>query len=157
MCVFLDNNRQILLPNVQSEQSTTFNRPMYDQKDFVEEKHMVHLTFTPGMESMPRGNLESGISLDSNLESLPSVYTNLQSASKKRKLSQESTMVKSEPDHCSSSQLSPSEQFSASIEEEYASSEACLSESQYQCIRFNAFQQANWHTLCDQNLTELLV
>ncbi|CAG9770761.1 unnamed protein product [Ceutorhynchus assimilis] len=150
-----DNNRQIILPNVQSEQQPAFDHSLYESKDFEEEKHMVHLTFTPGMENMSRSNLESGIALENNLENIPTVYTNLQSASKKRKLSQESTMVKSEPDHCSTSQLSPSEQFTASIDEEYASSEACLSESQYQCIRFNAFQQANWHTLCDQNLTEL--
>ncbi|KAJ8984052.1 hypothetical protein NQ317_008778, partial [Molorchus minor] len=60
-------------------------------------------------------------------------------------------------EHCTTSQLSPSEQLATSIDEEYASSEACLSESQYQCIRFSAFQQTNWHVLCDQNLSELPV
>lgn len=58
-------------------------------------------------------------------------------------------------ENCATSQLSPSEQLTTSVDEEYASSEACLSESQYQCIRFSAFQQANWHALCDQNFTEL--
>lgn len=51
--------------------------------------------------------------------------------------------------------MSPTDQLQTPIDEEYASSEACLSESQYQCIRFSSFQQAGWHTLCDQNLTEL--
>jgi hypothetical protein len=60
-------------------------------------------------------------------------------------------------EHCSTSQLSPPGPLSTPMDEEYASSEACLSESQYQCIRFNAFQQPQWHALCDQNLTELSV
>lgn len=29
------------------------------------------------------------------------------------------------------------------------------SDSSYQCIRFQAFQQPQWHVLCDQNLKEL--
>lgn len=79
------------------------------------------------------------------------VYTSLQSVpSKKRKLSQD-LIVKSEPENCSSSQLSPPD----INDEEYAASESCLSESQYQCIRFQPFQQNSWHTICDQNLTEL--
>lgn len=96
---------------------------------------------------------------------LEAVYTNLQSAPKKRKLSQElpPASVKSElPDRpkiterCSPpGQLSPSVGSNVAVEEEYAASETCLSESQYQCIRFQPFQQNNWHVLCDQNLTEL--
>lgn len=82
------------------------------------------------------------------------VYTSLQSvvtpASKKRKLSQD-LIVKNEPENCSPSQLSPPD----INDEEYAASESCLSESQYQCIRFQAFQQNTWHTICDQNLAEL--
>ncbi|KAL1501325.1 hypothetical protein ABEB36_006667 [Hypothenemus hampei] len=148
-----DNTRQILLPNVQPEPSSSFNRPLYEQKDFSDEKHMVHLTFTPNVENLPRPTMEN--LENNNLENIPNVYTNLRSVGKKRKLSQDNALVKSEPDHCPASQLSPSEQFAASVEEEYASSEACLSESQYQCIRFNPFQQTSWHTLCDQNLTEL--
>ncbi|XP_030749081.1 myelin regulatory factor isoform X2 [Sitophilus oryzae] len=155
-----DPNRQILLPTVQTEPNSNYSRSLYEpQKDFVEDKHIVHLGFTSGIESLPRSsNLDSAINnVENNIENIPSVYTNLQNVPKKRKLSQDSALVKSEPEHCTSSQLSPSEQFAASIDEEYASSEACLSESQYQCIRFSAFQQANWHTLCDQNLTELSI
>ncbi|XP_076254672.1 uncharacterized protein LOC143192835 isoform X3 [Rhynchophorus ferrugineus] len=151
-----DANRQILLPNVQTETNSNYNRSLYEQEDFGEDKHIVHLGYSSGMENVPRtGNLDNTINLEGNIENIPTVYTNLQNASKKRKLSQDSALVKSEPEHCTTSQLSPSEQFTASIEEEYASSEACLSESQYQCIRFSSFQQSNWHTLCDQNLTEL--
>ncbi|XP_050312385.1 myelin regulatory factor [Anthonomus grandis grandis] len=135
----------ILAENVPG--SDSFARPLYDD---TEEKHNMILSFP---ENLPRTNLDPGITLENN--SLENVYTDLQSARKKRKIDPDSALVKSEPDHCPSSQLSPSEQFSGSIDEEYASSEACLSESQYQCIRFNAFQQNNWHTLCDQNLTEL--
>lgn len=137
-----------MMQNVQDESEQPFAQ-------YGEDKHMVHLTFTPGMDNMPtRPSLDPTV-LDGNLDNR-NVYTNLQNACKKRKLSQESNaLVKSEPDHCASSQLSPSEQFNASVDEEYASSEACLSESQYQCIRFNPFQQSSWHTLCDQNLTEL--
>lgn len=52
-------------------------------------------------------------------------------------------------EHCSPSNLT------SPMDEEYAASEGCLSESQYQCIRFSQFQQNAWHTLCDQNLSEL--
>lgn len=30
-----------------------------------------------------------------------------------------------------------------------------LDSTSFQCIRFQPFQQNNWHTLCDQNLKEL--
>ena len=32
-----------------------------------------------------------------------------------------------------------------------------LDSSSFQCIRFQAFQQTSWHTLCDHNLKELCV
>ncbi|XP_066148831.1 myelin regulatory factor-like protein isoform X1 [Euwallacea fornicatus] len=154
-----DNNRHILLPNVQSEQGATFSRPLYEQKEFTDEKHnMVHLTFSPEMENVSRTNINSAnINIENSLESsLPNVYTNLQSPCKKRKISQDgNALVKSEPDHCPTAQLSPTDQFGGSVDEDYASTEACLSESQYQCIRFSPFQQNSWHTLCDQNLAEL--
>lgn len=65
--------------------------------------------------------------------------------------------MKSEPELCASGQLSPPSQSGGNADDDYAASEsgACLSDSQYQCIKFQAFQQSNWHVLCDQNLTEL--
>ncbi|KAJ8917380.1 hypothetical protein NQ315_002404, partial [Exocentrus adspersus] len=145
-----DNTRQIILPAAEPAQN--FDRNIYKNEDY--DKGMVHLNYNHNMEGLQRANME-GSMCEQGLENISGVYTNLQSASKKRKLSQDSPLVKSEPENCPASQLSPSEQLTTSIDEEYASSEACLSESQYQCIRFNAFQQANWHALCDQNFTEL--
>ncbi|XP_018568182.1 myelin regulatory factor isoform X2 [Anoplophora glabripennis] len=147
-----DNTRQIILPATEPAQN--FDRGIYKNEDY--EKNMVHLGYNHNIENLQRANMENNI-CEQSLESIPGVYTNLQSASKKRKLSQDSPLVKSEPENCATSQLSPSEQLTTSIDEEYASSEACLSESQYQCIRFSAFQQTNWHSLCDQNFTELPV
>ncbi|VEN58112.1 unnamed protein product, partial [Callosobruchus maculatus] len=135
-----DNNRPILM-STDSPQSFDRN---------------IHLNYNHNIESIQRNNIDNSL-CDSNLDNIQNVYTNLQSIPKKRKLSQDSMLVKSEPDHCSSSQLSPSEQGNnTSLDEDYASSEACLSEPQYQCIKFSPFQQNNWHTLCDQNLSEIL-
>ncbi|XP_044261502.1 myelin regulatory factor isoform X3 [Tribolium madens] len=138
-----EDNRQILLTNGDSNQNFT-DRGMYKG----DENHLVHLGYSPAIEN----NL-----CEPNLDNIQTVYTNLQSAPKKRKLSQDSPLVKSEPEHCSTSQLSPPGPLSTPLDEEYASSEACLSESQYQCIRFSPFQQPQWHALCDQSLTELPV
>ncbi|XP_065166491.1 myelin regulatory factor isoform X3 [Atheta coriaria] len=92
------------------------------------------------------------------------VYTNLQNVQsvsnasghtkKKRKHSQEN-IVKNEPEHCSPGQMSPPSNVNTSVDDDYAASESCLSDSQYQCIRFQPFQQPSWHVLCDQNLSEL--
>ncbi|XP_063925121.1 myelin regulatory factor isoform X2 [Zophobas morio] len=139
-----EDNRQILLGNGDSNQNFT-ERGIYKENEF-EKNHLVHLGYN--------STIENNI-CEPNLENIQTVYTNLQSAPKKRKLSQDSPLVKSEPEHCSTSQLSPPGPLSTPMDEEYASSEACLSESQYQCIRFNPFQQSQWHSLCDQNLTEL--
>lgn len=57
---------------------------------------MVHLSYNHNIENLQRTNLENNI-CEQSLESIPGVYTNLQSASKKRKLSQDSPLVKSEP------------------------------------------------------------
>ncbi|XP_060532862.1 myelin regulatory factor [Cylas formicarius] len=146
-----DSTRSLLLATTES---TTPNFSRNGYKEDFDKGQLVHLGYGTTIENMPRAEMEGGL-CEQNLDGMPGVYTNLQSVSKKRKLSQDSLLVKSEPENCSTSQLSPSEQFAASIDEEYASSEACLSESQYQCIRFSSFQQPNWHTLCDQNLTEL--
>ncbi|KAJ8949188.1 hypothetical protein NQ318_021681 [Aromia moschata] len=147
-----DNTRPILLSSTESPQN--FDRNIYKNEDY--DKSMVHLSYNHGIENLPRSSIDNNM-CEQNLDTMQNVYTNLQNAPKKRKLSQDSPLVKSEPEHCSTSQLSPSEQLTTSIDEEYASSEACLSEPQYQCIRFNAFQQSNWHVLCDQNLSELPV
>ncbi|CAG9861760.1 unnamed protein product [Phyllotreta striolata] len=143
-----DNNRQLLLS---SSEPAAYDRSMYKNDDY--EKNIVHLGYNPNIENIPRNGLDNNL-CEQTIDNMPAVYTNLQTSTKKRKLSQDSLLVKSEPDHC---QLSPSEHLNASMDEDYASSEACLSESQYQCIRFSAFQQTNWHVLCDQNLTELPV
>lgn len=57
---------------------------------------MVHLSYNHNIDNLQRVNIENNM-CDQSLESLPGVYTNLQSASKKRKLSQDSPLVKSEP------------------------------------------------------------
>ncbi|XP_074040694.1 myelin regulatory factor homolog 1 [Leptinotarsa decemlineata] len=145
-----DNSRPILLPS--SDTSSNFERSIFKNDEY--EKNMVHLGYNHNIENLSRTNVENSM-CEQNLDSLQGVYTNLQSAPKKRKLSQDSPIVKSEPEHCTAGQLSPSDQLNSSVDEDYASSEACLSESQYQCIRFSIFQQNNWHILCDQNLTEL--
>lgn len=51
--------------------------------------------------------------------------------------------------------MSPPSNVNTSVDDDYAASESCLSDSQYQCIRFQPFQQPSWHVLCDQNLSEL--
>ncbi|KAJ8939737.1 hypothetical protein NQ314_011023 [Rhamnusium bicolor] len=140
-----NNTRPILLPTTESAQN--FDRGIYKNEDY--EKNMVHLSYNHNIDSLQRGSIENNL-CEQNLDNIQGVYTNLQSAPKKEEI-----ITRFPFKHCATSQLSPSEQLSSSIDEEYASSEACLSESQYQCIRFNAFQQTNWHLLCDQNLTEL--
>lgn len=62
-----------------------------------EKSQLVHLGFNSGMDvQIPRTNLEGNICETPNIESM-TVYTNLQSAPKKRKLSQDIPLVKSEP------------------------------------------------------------
>lgn len=57
------------------------------------EKNIVHVGYTPkNIENLPRNGIENNI-CEQNMES---VYTNL-SVPKKRKLSQDSSLVKSEP------------------------------------------------------------
>ncbi|KAF5290050.1 hypothetical protein FQA39_LY14831 [Lamprigera yunnana] len=123
-----------------------------------EKSSLVHLGFTSNidMQIPQRQHVENSI-CENNLENIQAVYTNLQNAPKKRKLSQDLPLVKSEPEHCLPSQLSPPGALSTTMEDDFGGSEGCLSEAQYQCIRFSAFQQNTWHTLCDQNLTELPV
>ncbi|XP_076277743.1 myelin regulatory factor homolog 1 isoform X3 [Lasioglossum baleicum] len=83
------------------------------------------------------------------------LYSSLQSAPKKRKLSQDGLVhVKQEPElgtvehSCSSS--------SAVLDGDEVADNSYIDAS-YQCIRFHPFQQTSWHVLCDHNLKELPV
>ncbi|KAG7214080.1 hypothetical protein KM043_001442 [Ampulex compressa] len=83
------------------------------------------------------------------------LYSSLQSAPKKRKLSQDGLVhVKQEPElgtvehSCSSS--------SAVLDGDEVTENGYIDAS-YQCIRFHPFQQTSWHALCDHNLKELPV
>lgn len=93
--VCADNNQQILLQNVQGEPSGSngFGRSMYQPNEFVAEgKHVVNFTIaSQAMENMD--------SMENSLEGtgLSRVYTNVQNTFKKRKLSQDSPLVKNEP------------------------------------------------------------
>uniref|UniRef100_A0A146KTL1 Myelin gene regulatory factor n=1 Tax=Lygus hesperus TaxID=30085 RepID=A0A146KTL1_LYGHE len=75
---------------------------------------------------------------------ITAVYTAL----KKRKLSQDNTNVKSEPD-----QLVIEDDVS--YQDSGNENGMYLDSSNFQCIRFQTFQQSSWHTLCDHNLKEL--
>ena len=81
-----EDNRQILLGNGDSNQNFT-ERGIYKENEF-EKNHLVHLGYN--------STIENNI-CEPNLENIQTVYTNLQSAPKKRKLSQDSPLVKSEP------------------------------------------------------------
>lgn len=93
--VCVDNNQQILLQNVQGEHSGSngFGRSIYQPNEFVAEgKHVVNFTIAPQA-------LESIEPMENSLEGtgLSRVYTNVQNTFKKRKLSQDSPLVKNEP------------------------------------------------------------
>lgn len=147
-------DRTILLENcTRAEVRRTTNDLLLVKSD---ESQLVHLGFTSNIEmQLPQRQTSESICETGNIDNIQAVYTNLQNASKKRKLSQDLPLVKSEPEHCLPSQLSPPGTLSSTIDDDFAGSEGCLSEAQYQCIRFSAFQQSAWHMLCDQNLTEL--
>ncbi|XP_066593418.1 myelin regulatory factor-like protein isoform X2 [Prorops nasuta] len=91
-----------------------------------------------------------------NAPSITTLYSPLQSALKKRKLSQDGLVhvkqVCIEPElgtvehSCSSS--------SAVLDGDDANDNSYIDAS-YQCIRFHPFQQTSWHVLCDHNLKEL--
>ncbi|KAK4878641.1 hypothetical protein RN001_011147 [Aquatica leii] len=164
-------NRQIVIHNADSNQNYADRTVLLDNcprnevrrsndlllvKNGEYDKSLVHLGFASSIEmQLPqRQHVENGL-CENNIENIQAVYTNLQNAPKKRKLSQDVPLVKSEPEHCLPSQLSPPGTLSSTIDDDFGGSEGCLSEAQYQCIRFSAFQQNAWHTLCDQNLTEL--
>lgn len=91
-CVFSDNNRPILLT---SETGQNFdNRSIYKNENY--DKNIVHLGYTPtNLENLQRNGIDNNI-CEQNIENIQNVYTNL-SVPKKRKLSQDSPLVKSEP------------------------------------------------------------
>ncbi|XP_011136299.1 myelin regulatory factor-like protein isoform X1 [Harpegnathos saltator] len=100
----------------------------------------------PPLVSLPHEHSPAGIN---------TLYSSLQSASKKRKLSQDGLIhVKQEPElgtvehSCSSS--------SAVLDNDEVADSSYIDAS-YQCIRFHPFQQTSWHSLCDHNLKELPV
>lgn len=89
--VVTDNSRTILLST--SDSSQTFDsRNIYKSEDY--EKSIVHLGYN-NIENIQRNNIEDNI-CEQNLENIQTVYTNLSTA-KKRKLSQDQPLVKSEP------------------------------------------------------------
>lgn len=66
-----------------------------------DKSHLVHLGFDSNIDIQlaQRTNLDNAI-CDNSMENMQAVYTNLQSAPKKRKLSQDVPLVKSEPGAC---------------------------------------------------------
>ncbi|XP_012263799.2 myelin regulatory factor-like protein isoform X3 [Athalia rosae] len=87
---------------------------------------------------------------------ITTLYSSLQSAPKKRKLSQDGLIhVKQEPElgtvehSCSSN--------GAVLDGDDVSGDNAYVDASYQCIRFHPFQQTSWHSLCDHNLKELPV
>ncbi|XP_011684801.1 PREDICTED: myelin regulatory factor-like protein isoform X1 [Wasmannia auropunctata] len=95
------------------------------------------------------------LSHEHNSAGINTLYSSLQSAPKKRKLSQDGLIhVKQEPElgtvehSCSSS--------SAVLDNDEVADGNYIDAS-YQCIRFHPFQQTSWHVLCDHNLKELPV
>ncbi|XP_012152427.1 myelin regulatory factor isoform X7 [Megachile rotundata] len=112
-------------------------------------------------------NIQPQQQISQNLVPLPhehspgninTLYSSLQSAPKKRKLSQDGLVhvkqVQREPElgtvehSCSSS--------SAVLDGDEVAENGYIDAS-YQCIRFHPFQQTSWHVLCDHNLKELPV
>ncbi|XP_044763385.1 myelin regulatory factor [Coccinella septempunctata] len=150
------DNRNLLLSGDHHQQTgQNFEERIYTKVQQEFDKNYVICECNTLELNLPRNGM-----CEQNVDNMKAVYTNLQNAPKKRKLSQEVVSPKIEPGVGAEqpSQLSPSENMSSSIgDDDYQSSEACLSESGYQCIRFSSFLQNNWHTLCDQNLTELPV
>ncbi|GJQ75423.1 hypothetical protein Trydic_g23591 [Trypoxylus dichotomus] len=162
----IESNRQLLIGSGSSENSQNFVENCQRNDNLLrrntnelllvknanefDKTQLVHLGYNANVEmpSIPQN-------CDPPMENIQAVYANLQP--KKRKLSQDVPLVKSEPEHCSPSQLSPPSNLTSPLDDDYSASEGCLTETQYQCIRFTPFQQTGWHALCDQNLSELPV
>ncbi|XP_015586527.1 myelin regulatory factor isoform X4 [Cephus cinctus] len=115
---------------------------------------------TPGTPTLPTQQ-QLGTSLvplphEHSPGGITTLYSSLQSAPKKRKLSQDGLIhVKQEPElgtvehSCSSS--------SAVLDGDEVAGDSAYIDASYQCIRFHPFQQTSWHALCDHNLKELPV
>lgn len=113
---------------------------------------------TPGTPTLPTQQ-QLGTSLvplphEHSPGGITTLYSSLQSAPKKRKLSQDGLIhVKQEPElgtvehSCSSS--------SAVLDGDEVTGDNTYIDASYQCIRFHPFQQTSWHALCDHNLKEL--
>lgn len=95
-----EGNRHILIQTAQDSNQGYTERPILNENNLVrlvkntgeyDKTQLVHMGLGAGVD-MPNGICEQG-----GLENVPAVYTNLQNAPKKRKLSQEMPLVKSEP------------------------------------------------------------
>ncbi|XP_025266515.1 myelin regulatory factor-like protein isoform X3 [Camponotus floridanus] len=113
-----------------------------------------HLTSgTPSLPTQPQIGSSLVPLSHEHSPGINTLYSSLQSAPKKRKLSQDGLIhVKQEPElgtvehSCSSS--------SAVVDNDDVADNSYIDAS-YQCIRFHPFQQTSWHVLCDHNLKEL--
>ncbi|XP_032686078.1 myelin regulatory factor-like protein isoform X3 [Odontomachus brunneus] len=111
---------------------------------------------TPGTPNLPAqqqiGPPLVPLSHEHSPAGISTLYSSLQSAPKKRKLSQDGLIHEPElgtVEHsCSSS--------SAVLDNDEVADSNYIDAS-YQCIRFHPFQQTSWHSLCDHNLKELPV
>uniref|UniRef100_A0A069DX84 Putative myelin protein regulatory n=1 Tax=Panstrongylus megistus TaxID=65343 RepID=A0A069DX84_9HEMI len=112
--------------------------------------HQTVLTHTPPIhEQQPLSPLSGGTLIASAPPATPedTAITAVYTALKKRKLSQDNTNVKQEPELVIEDDVS--------YQDGGTEGGMYLDSSSFQCIRFQPFQQSSWHTLCDHNLKEL--
>ncbi|KMQ89535.1 myelin regulatory factor-like protein [Lasius niger] len=131
------------------------SEPPYSPPGHNDTQH-VHSPRTSSLPTQPQiGPSLVSLSHEHSTAGINTLYSSLQSAPKKRKLSQDGLIhVKQEPElgtvehSCSSS--------SAVLDSDEVTDNSYIDAS-YQCIRFHPFQQTSWHVLCDHNLKELPV
>lgn len=115
--------------------------------------HPAVLAHTP-LHDQPLSPLSGGTLIATGPATDESPISAVYSALKKRKLSQDnSSSVKTEPGNLISSELIIEDDVS--YQDGSAENGMYLDSSNFQCIRFSAFQQTSWHSLCDHNLKEL--
>lgn len=115
--------------------------------------HQAVLAHTP-IHDQPLSPLSGGTLVASGPPAEESSITAVYSALKKRKLSQDnSNSVKTEPSNLIASELIIEDDVS--YQDGSTEGGMYLDSSSFQCIRFTAFQQTSWHSLCDHNLKEL--